>query len=106
MANKAIKKPEVDWLGFLRSHWGMVTMGIAFISACAVFPFKLQAVERKADKIESRQETIEKYIKASEEEKKATEDAIANAPLGWIWNLVTKEYDPDPDYAPPRKKKK
>ena len=88
------KKPA--WLNLIDTvarYWqltlffGAIIFG--FIWTCAVvLPGKVEAQDKRIDQVESRQQTIEQYIEATEEQKKL----IQQSPPGWQWSEEAQQY--------------
>lgn len=115
--NRKVSFSFVDWA---ISHWGIVAFVIAFISACAIFPFKLQANEKRVDKLEQSHEklieqttAIYKWVERKETEEELQEafdkEQEEKAPHGFRWDKTAGK-DGKGDYVlykdDPRLKKK
>ena len=80
-------KPFFD---FLKSWWFLIVPAIGVVGIIRSVPVHGEQIK----KLESRQETTERYIQAIEEEKQLRK----KAPPGWKWNELTGKYEPDPTW--------
>ena len=91
---------------FMTKHWKVLTAVVAFISACAVFPFQLKATQDDVKELKAEQKilvdqttTIGAYIQ-SEKQKDELEAAHEKemrdaAPKGMRWDSIRREYVPE-----------
>lgn len=85
-----MKKKSSLWsvLDTLKSYWFLVPIVGGFAWTFATLPQKVEAQDKRIEKVESRQATVEGYIQATEEQKKL----IQQSPPGWQWNETTQSY--------------
>ena len=86
-----MKKKSSLWsvLDMIKSYWFIVPVVGGFIYTCAVIlPQKVEAQDKRISTVESRQQTIEQYIEATEEQKKL----IQQSPPGWRWSVEANQY--------------
>ena len=82
-------------LDAIKNYWQIITVAVAVVSAGAIFPFKLSAMEQRQDKFEQVQTSlyeqttmIGKWVEKQEYEK----ELLESAPPGWKWDATKREY--------------
>lgn len=78
----------------IKDFWPFIALAGGFILTIAFLPQKVSAIERRVEKTESRQQTIEEYIQVQQK----TQELIRKAPSGYRWNFITEEFEIDPYY--------
>ena len=89
-------------LDFIRTYWIILGLVLTTIVTFATLPQRLTAAERKVEKVDVKTEQIQKWIERYE----ITQELIKKAPEGFVWDEKTEEFVPDPNYEPPKKRKK
>ena len=85
-----MKKKSSLWsvLDTLKSYWFLAPIICGFAWTFATLPQKVEAQDKRLEKVESRQETIEGYIESNEKKN----ELIKKAPPGFKWDEVTESY--------------
>ena len=79
----------------LKDNWQIVMFVIGVIGACAVFPFKLGAVEKRTEKVETSVDKLTEYIteqRVANEIEKEKQKVLKNPPPGFQWDEDKQEW--------------
>ena len=75
-------------LDFVKSYWVIIGLLGTVVGTAVAIPSRLTANEKRTEKLEARQEQVDSYIEAIEEQKKL----IKKSPAGFRWDEVAEEY--------------
>ena len=83
----------------IKEYWMFITFVVGAISAAAIFPFRLEALESRQNEFEQNQQllvqqttTIGKWVEQEQKEKEYKKERQISAPPGWRWDATTRQY--------------
>lgn len=86
-------------LKFLKEFWIQIVAIVGIIGAASIFPFKLEAMDQRQERLEdavtktTEQTTaLYKWVEAQEQEKTYEKERVASAPPGYRWDANRREY--------------
>ena len=87
------------FLEYLKKYWVQITAIVGLIGACFLFPFKLEAMDKRQDKFEEQQDSlyeqttmIGKWVEQEQQNKEYEKERISSAPPGYRWDASRREY--------------
>ena len=83
----------------VKEYWGIILVVVGMIAAGAVFPFRLEAMEKRQDQFEQVQQSlyeqttmIGSWVQQEQQSKQYEKERYEAAPPGWRWDPNRREY--------------